>query len=98
MAVHREDRSRAAPPAIVGSLLVVLGAVALFATVVGYAWAPGDQGFWARLSDGDSFGLSSTVTLVIGSVALVVGLLLIGVGVGTAREHHNDEHHHPHPV
>lgn len=88
------DRPRAAPPTLAGVALLVLGGLATFAAVVGYALADQHLSGWDRLADGESFGLPSPVVGIVGVVLVVVGLVLLGVGIGTARRGH---HPHPHP-
>ncbi len=96
-----ERGHRAAPPTIAGSVCLALGALSLFATVVGYGLADGRLSGWDRLEAGRSFGLPSSAVGLIGLVLVVVGLVLLGVGIGAAREHHAGHRHHghhPHPL
>jgi hypothetical protein len=92
-----DDRPRAAPPTLAGVVMVVLGGLAIFAAVVGYALADGRLSGWDRLADGSSFGLASSVVGPVGVVLVLVGLVLLGVGIGTARRGHHGHHQGPHP-
>ncbi|HMJ78757.1 MAG TPA: hypothetical protein VK507_22430 [Iamia sp.] len=93
------DRPRAAPPTLVGVGSLLLGGLCVFAALVGYGLADHKYSGWERLSEGESFGLSSALVGIAGVAFVILGLILLGVGIGTARREH---HHHgqpgqPHP-
>jgi len=79
------DRRGATPPTVAGIVLLLLGALGLFGTFVGYGLADGRLSGWDRLSEGDSFGMPSSVVGIVSVIMLVVGLVLLGVGIGARR-------------
>ncbi len=90
------DRPRAATPTLVGLGSLLLGGLLLFATLVGYGLADGKYSGWERLSEGRSFGISSAVTGIAGLALVILGLVLLGVGIGTARRAQGSGQPRPH--
>jgi hypothetical protein len=91
------DRPRSTRPTVVGVALLLVGALAICAAVVGYALANDRLSGWDRLREGESFGLPSPAVGLVGGVLVVIGLVLLGRGIGSARRGHD---HHPggHPT